>query len=435
MNELDSEMMVGILEQRGMKKSDDEAGADLIIFNTCSIRDLAERKVLGKLGRLAKKRKLFPIIGIAGCMATSKKEKLFQKVSGIDFIMGPNNIHQLNAILDEIENDGTKIIRVDSIFSEEPDYCVTKRDDPVKACVSIIRGCDKHCTYCIVPYARGPEVSRDLDDIVNECLRLADLGYKEITLLGQNVDSYGKDRPEWNVRLSDLLFRIDQIQGVERIRFLTSHPVDITRELMEAVRDLPKVCEYIHFPLQSGSSRVLSKMNRMYTRKEYDEKIALFREIVPGVSIGTDMIVGFPTETEKEFEETKEALETVGFSHAFLFAYSERKGAPAARWKDDVLEEEKERRLQEVLSIQERICNEQMQSLLGTTVEILVEGVSPRDPNMIRGRTRGWRNVIFPGTKDQIGTMQHVELASFVHHTFIGNQSSQETLFRAGSES
>jgi len=423
MNELDSEMMVGMLEQRGLQKSADEKNADLIIFNTCSIRDLAERKVLGKLGRLVKGSQPRPIIGIAGCMATSKKEKLFQKVDGIDFIIGPNNIHQLNAILDEIENDKTEILKADSTFSHELDYRLAKRDDTVKASVSIIRGCNKHCTYCIVPYARGPEVSRHSDDIFNECVQLADRGYKEITLLGQNVDSYGKDKPEWNTRLCDLLARLDPIEGLERIRFLTSHPVDITRDLMEAVRDLPKVCEFIHFPLQSGSTRVLNKMHRMYTRQEYDEKVALFREIVPQVSLGTDMIVGFPTETKEEFEETKEALDTIGFSHAFLFAYSARKGAPAARWKDDIPKQEKERRLQEVLTIQERVSNEQMQALLGQKVDVLIEGLSPRDPNMVRGRTRDWRNVIFPGSKESIGSTQTVELTSFVHQTFIATRT------------
>jgi len=419
MNELDSEMMVGILEKRGLQKINDEMAADLIIFNTCSIRDLAERKVLGKLGRLAKSCKRRPIIGIAGCMATSKKEKLFQKVDGIDFVIGPNNIHQLGTILDEIENDRTNIIHADPNFSHELDYTLAKRDDPVKAFVSIIRGCNKHCTYCIVPYARGPEVSRHPDEIVNECVQLAETGYKEITLLGQNVDSYGKDRPEWKSRLSDLLARLDPIEGLERIRFLTSHPVDITCDLMEAVRDLPKVCEYIHFPLQSGSTRVLNKMHRMYTRDEYDEKVALFREIVPNVSLGTDMIVGFPTETEEEFEKTKEALETIRFSHAFLFTYSARKGAPAARWKDDVPKEVKESRLQELLTIQERISNEQMQALLGQSVEVLVEGLSPKDPNIVRGRTRDWRNVLFPGSQKSIGTLQKVELTSFAHQTFI----------------
>src|SRR5579871_478249 len=265
MNELDSEIMVGLLEKRGLLRVENEEDADLLLFNTCSIRDLAERKVMGKLGKLGRAKAHRPIIGVTGCMAMTKKETLFKKLPHIDFVVGTNNIGELNEVIDHILVSGEQTIRTDHQFENNLDYLVAKRDDPVKAFVSIIRGCDKRCTYCVVPYTRGQEVSRHPDSIVEECTRLADQGYKEITLLGQNVNSYGKDQPEWNCLFHDLLFRLDQIPGMERIRFMTSHPVDITLELMQAIRDLPSLCEFVHFPIQAGSSRILKKMHRIYT--------------------------------------------------------------------------------------------------------------------------------------------------------------------------
>lgn len=421
MNELDSEIMVGLLERRGLTRIDDEFQADLIIFNTCSIRDLAERKALGKLGQLSRSRKNRAIIGITGCMANAKKETLFQKLPHIDFVLGTNNIHDLNSVLDDILSTGKQSTKVDSRFEQELDYSVARRDDPVKAYVSIIRGCDKYCTYCVVPYTRGPEVSRSPEDIINECKRLAEQGYKEITLLGQNVNSYGKDRPEWNTLFHDLLYQIDKIPGIARVRFMTSHPVDITRELMEAVRDLPSLCEFIHFPLQAGSNRVLKKMHRVYTKEEYFEKVALLRSIVPNAALGTDIIVGFPTETDAEFEETYEALKALRFSMAFLFAYSPRKGTPAMRWKDDVPEEIKQQRLQRLIELQEDIYREDRQGMLGQEIEVLVERPSTKDDTMLKGRTRCWKNVVFHGPKEVVGTLQTVRVHSFSNQTLIGD--------------
>jgi tRNA-2-methylthio-N6-dimethylallyladenosine synthase len=420
MNELDSEVMKGMLEQRGLTRTDDENAADLLIFNTCSVRDLAERKALGKVGKLCRSRSDRPIIGITGCMASSKKEKLLEKLPHIDFVLGTNNIHCLHEVLDNVLGTGNRIVRTDEKFSIEPDYSIAQRDDPVKACVSIIRGCNKHCTYCIVPYTRGPEVSRAPDDIVAECKELVDHGYREITLLGQNVNSYGKDRPDWSTLFHDLLYRLDAIPHLSRIRFLTSHPVDISKELMHAIRDLPSVCEFVHFPLQAGSDRILHKMHRIYTRKEYEEKVAYLREVVPNVALGTDIIVGFPTETDEEFEETRKAMETIRFSTAFLFAYSPRKGTPSFRWKDDVPKEVKEARLQTLLEVQEAVSYTEMQAMLNTTVEVLAEGMSVKDGTMIKGRTRSWKNVVFPGTEAMQGTLQQVKLHSFTHQTFIG---------------
>lgn len=420
MNELDTEIMVGQLENRGLIRSHDETQADLLIFNTCSIRDLAERKVMGKLGQLGRSKQKNAVIGVTGCMANAKKDSLFQKIPHIDFVLGTNNIHELNHVLDEVMSTGKQTIKTDDQFTFELDYLSAKRDDKVKAYVSIIRGCDKFCTYCVVPYTRGQEVSREPSNIVEECKHLVANGYKEITLLGQNVNSYGKDKPEWNCLFHDLLYQIDKIPGLERVRFMTSHPVDITRELMEAIRDLKSLCEFVHFPMQAGSNRILKKMHRIYTIEQYLEKVQMLREIVPNVSLGTDIIVGFPTETEEEFQETCRHLKEIEYSVAFLFAYSQRKGTPAMRWKDDIAEEVKQDRLQRLMQIQEEIYVKHRQSLLGSTLEVLVEKRNFKDDSLLKGRTRCWKNVLFPGSEELIGSLQQIRIHSYSHQTLIG---------------
>ncbi len=420
MNEHDSQIMVGQLEQRGLVRTEDENTADLLIFNTCSVRDLAERKVMGKLGIIGTTPQREAIIGVTGCMANSKKDSLFQKLPHIDFVLGTNNIHDLNNVLDEVLSSGKQAIRTDEHFSQELDYMSAKRDDKVKAFVTIIRGCDKFCTYCVVPYTRGSEVSRPPDSILEECRRLAEQGYKDITLLGQNVNSYGKDKPEWQCLFHELLYRIDKIPGIERVRFMTSHPVDITLELMEAIRDLKSLCEFVHFPLQAGSNRILKKMHRIYTVEQYMEKVHLLREIVPNVALGTDIIVGFPTETEEEFQMTYDRLKEIEYACAFLFAYSPRKGTPAMRWKDDIPDDVKQDRLQRLIKLQDDITNKQRHALLGTEVEILVES-NTKENAYLKGRTRCWRKVLFAGGDELIGTLQRVKVHSYNHQTLIGS--------------
>lgn len=426
MNELDSEIMVGQLEKRGLTRIEDETEADLLLFNTCSIRDLAERKVMGKIGKLGVKRKR-SLIGVTGCMAMAKKETIFRKLPHVDFVIGTNNIADLNQVLDEVLAGNGQIIRTDDQFEENLDYLIAKRDDPVKAFVSIIRGCDKFCTYCVVPYTRGQEVSRSPESIEEECRKLVHQGYKEITLLGQNVNSYGKDKPEWGCLFHDLLYRLDKIEGLKRIRFMTSHPVDITVQLMEAIRDLPSACEFVHFPLQAGSNRILKKMHRIYTTEQYLEKVALLKSIVPDVSLGTDIIVGFPTETEEEFQETCTLFKQIGYSVAFIFAYSARKGTPAFRWKDDIPEEVKQDRLQRLLEIhQERVVQDRQQ-LLGQEVEVLVERRN-RDELQLKGRTRCWKNVLFSGSDALIGTLQTVKVHGYSHQTLLGDLVPEQKL-------
>lgn len=427
MNELDSEIMMGQLLQRGLTRTEDENAADLLIFNTCSIRDLAERKAMGKLGRLGYSLHKDVIIGVTGCMANAKKETLFQKLPHVDFVLGTNNIHDLNTVLDEVISTGKLTVRTDDRFEHELDYIGANREDPIKAHVSIIRGCDKFCTYCVVPYTRGPEVSRTPESILEECKQLAAKGYKEVTLLGQNVNSYGKDKPECKALFHDLLYMIDGIEGIERVRFMTSHPVDITRELMEAIRDLKSACEFVHFPLQAGSSRILKKMHRIYTVEQYMEKVALLQEIVPNVALGTDIIVGFPTETEEEFQQTYDWLKSIRYDTAFLFSYSPRNGTPAMRWKDDIPEEVKNDRLQRLLKLQEEIDTEKRQAFLGSSVEVLVEKQNFRDKNLLKGRTRCWKNVLFPGDPSLIGTLQTIDIHSYSHHTLLGEIKAGST--------
>jgi tRNA-2-methylthio-N6-dimethylallyladenosine synthase len=419
MNELDSEVMRGILNNRGLVAVDDEMNADIVIFNTCAVRDLAERKALGKLGHLIHRRSHRPIIGITGCMANAKKESLFSKLPHVDFILGTNNIHQLNIVLDLALNH-ERSIYVDAKFSEELPYEIASRKDSIKASVSIIRGCNKHCTYCVVPYTRGPEVSRDPQSILEECKMLIQKGYKEIMLLGQNVNSYGKDRPDFATMFPDLLQRIDALPGIGRVRFMTSHPVDISYELMQAIRDLPSVCEFVHFPVQSGSNRILQKMNRKYTLEQYLEKVSQLKSLVPHVALGTDIIVGFPTETQEDFEMTCETLKMVRFSVAFMFAYSSRKQAPASRWVDDVPKNIKEERLQTILKLQESLNTQYMQTQLGSTVEVLAEDISSKDGTMLKGKTRTWQQVVFPGNISQLGSCFNVKITSIANHTFIG---------------
>lgn len=434
MNELDSELMVGQLLKRGLKQVYNEKEGDVLLFNTCSIRDLAERKVMGKIGQLGRSKKK-QIIGVTGCMAMAKKESLFKKLPNVDFVIGTNNISDLGITLDHVIETGQKQLKTDDQFEENLDYLVAKRDDQYKAHVSIIRGCDKFCTYCVVPYTRGQEVSRPPEDIEKEARLLADQGYKELTLLGQNVNSYGKDKPEWKELFHDLLYRLDKVGGIERVRFMTSHPIDITRELMEAIRDLPSLCEFVHFPIQAGSSRILKKMHRIYTKEQYFEKVAMLKEIVPNVSLGTDIIVGFPTETEEEFEETLEVFRQIRYSVAFLYTYSPRKGTPAMRWKDDVPEKIKEERLQRLIALHEEITAEERQELLGQELEVLVE--RKNKDGQLKGRTRCWKKVVFPGEDAFVGTLQRVKIHSYNHQTLLGEHAhslqNQKILFPTGA--
>ena len=417
MNELESEVMVGQLKRRGLKRVLDEAAADLLLYNTCSIRDLAERKVMGKLGQLGRSKMRNKLIGVTGCMAMAKKETLFKKLPHVDFVIGTNNLSELNNVLDDVIESGQQQIRTEGEY-DALDYTIAEREHKLKGYVSIIRGCDKYCTYCVVPYTRGQEVSRPHEEIEREVRDMVQKGYKEVTLLGQNVNSYGKDQPQSGVLFHDLLYKLDKIEGLERVRFLTSHPIDISVELMEAVRDLRTVCEFVHFPLQAGSNRILKKMHRIYTKEQYLEKVALLRSIVPNAKLGTDIIVGFCSETDAEFEETYQLFDEIGFSVAFIFAYSPRKGTPAMRWADDVPEEVKQERLHRLLDLYEKKAAQERMGLIGSQMEVLVEVVNKN--GQLKGTTRCWKNVVLDGNESLIGSLQMVDIQGFNHSTLTG---------------
>ena len=426
MNELDTEIMVGQLLNRGMTQVLDENCADLLIFNTCSIRDLAERKVMGKIGTLGRSKKSRALIGVTGCMAMAKKETLFRKLPHVDFVLGTNNISDLSQVIDDVLATKKQTIRVDKSFEENLDYLVASREDKVKAYVSIIRGCNKFCTYCVVPYTRGKEVSRPFQNIQAEVKLLAEQGYKEITLLGQNVNSYGKDFKDKSFLFHDLLYELDKIQGIERIRFLTSHPVDISRDLMLAIRDLPSLCEFIHFPIQAGSDRILRKMHRIYKKHEYLEKVSMLKSLVPNAALGTDIIVGFPTETDEEFQETMAVFDQIDYATAFLFTYSPRKGTPAMRFKDDVSEEVKNKRLKKLMELHTKKVAIQLQNLLGQTKEVLVEKVNQK--GQLKARTRCWRRVVFDGPSSLVGSIVDVEIQGYRYETLLAKMHQKSRL-------
>lgn len=407
MNELDSEVMTGILEKKGLKRVSKEEEADLLIFNTCAIRDLSERKVFGKIGLLARGKKKF-LIGITGCIPMVKREALLKKFPYVDFILGTNNIMDLEKVI-ELK----KSAKLDESY-EQIDYSIAKRQNRLKAYVSIIRGCNKFCTYCVVPYTRGREVSREPASIIEEVKTLVGNGCKEITLLGQNVNSYHSS----SFHFHDLLYELDKIEGLKRIFFLTSHPLDITNELIYAVRDLPSICEFIHFPMQSGSNRILKEMNRQYTIEEYVEKAKFIKKTIPNVRLGTDIIVGFPGEREEDFEETVTAFKTVSFSTAYIFTYSPRKKSLAFRFQDDVSKEKKGERHQFLLNMHRQILIKEAKKRIGSVEEVLIE--RQNKDGSLQGKTRGFENATCSGDISLIGSIRQIVLTDFKNETFIG---------------
>jgi tRNA-2-methylthio-N6-dimethylallyladenosine synthase len=406
MNELDSEFIRGALVRRGFGEAQHESQADIILLNTCSVREMAERKALGKmqlLGRL-KGKKPHLILGICGCVAQQKKERLLDQLPFLDIVCGTGQIAQLPGMIDSVRQTGEKQVCVEDGSCENLDFALAKRTSPVKAFVSIMRGCDNYCSYCVVPYVRGRERSRPPEEILAEIEELARRGYKEVTLLGQNVNSYGKGL-EAKSDLVALLERINDVEGIERIRFVTSHPKDISPRLIEAMARLDKVCEHLHFPLQSGSDKLLQLMNRGYTLTEYIELVDALRSTVADIALGTDIIVGFPGETEKDFAETVEAMRRIEYDSAFIFKYSTREGTAAANLPDDVPLEKKKERNQILLQLQQEISLKKNRALIGRHVEVLVEGPSKRNPQKMMGRTRGNRIAVFDGRCHLAGTL------------------------------
>lgn len=413
MNVHDSEKMLGVLEQEGYSEIGDPRKADLIIFNTCSIRQKAEQKFYSELGRAKAYKKRRPEIKIvvAGCIAQQEGENIIRKAPHVNFIFGPQNIHALKNLTSE---------RVASIAIED-NHEIAETDLPVKraygvkAWVTIMYGCNNFCSYCVVPYTRGRERSRPTENIVSEVNELARRGYKEITLLGQNVNSYRSDTD-----FPGLLRRLDRVGGIERIRFVTSHPRDLSDELINAMAELPKVCEHIHLPLQSGSSKILKIMNRGYTCEEYFEKVSKLREKVAGIAITSDIIAGFPGETDEDHMLTIKALKEIEFDGIFAFKFSPRPGTLASGM-DQLSEEIKSNRLSQVLKVQDEITEIKNKSFEGTIQEILIEGESEMNREKLTGRTRNNKIVNIPKIDVQKGSLIFVKITMGRQHSLEGS--------------
>lgn len=414
MNDHDSEVIAGILLSLGYQQTEKVEDADLILYNTCCVRENPERKVYGHISAFRKLKEANPelIIGICGCMPQQKQElqQILKKLPHVDLVFGTHNIHRLPELLDRATS-GERVVEVweEAQYDEgedSRDSLPVERSDGLKAFVNIIYGCTNFCTYCIVPYTRGKEHSRIPEKIIEEVGELAAAGYKEVTLLGQNVNAYGKDLSE-QASFSALLASLNEIEDLARIRFTTSHPRDMGPELIEALASLDKVCEHLHLPVQSGSTRLLKRMNRGYTREYYLNLVEQVRKAVPGISLTTDLIVGFPGETEEDVQATLDLVREVGFDSAFTFIYSPREGTPAARWPEQIPEEVKKERIYQLIELQNSISDAHMRRLIGTRQELLVEG---RSKDGLIGRTRTNRQVHFAGPENLLGSLVSVEI-------------------------
>lgn len=413
MNEHDSETIAGILTQLGYSSTDDEEEADIILFNTCAIREGAEDKVFGELGHMKRLKRNNPniILGVCGCMSQEESvvNKILKSYPHVDLIFGTHNIHRLPVLVRDAMFSKEMVIEV---WSKEGDIIENMpkiREGNIKAWVNIMYGCDKFCTYCIVPYTRGKERSRRPEDVIAEVRDLARQGFKEIMLLGQNVNAYGKDLTDMKYGFGDLMDEIRKID-IPRIRFTTSHPRDFDDHLIEVLAKGGNLLEYIHLPVQSGSTEVLKKMARKYTREHYLELVRKIKAAIPNVSLSTDIIVGFPGETEEQFLETLSLVEEVEYDFAYTFMYSPREGTPAAVMEDTVPEDVKKNRLHRLMEVQNRISLAKNLKLQGEIVEVLVEGESKNNPEVLAGRTRTNKLVHFPGDQSLIGQIVDVRI-------------------------
>ncbi len=402
MNKADSERMAGILEQIGYEQAETEFLADLVLYNTCTIRDNAEQKVYSYLGRQALRKKSTPHLKliVAGCVAQQEGESLLRRVPEIDLVMGPQHANRLETLLTQVDN-GQQVVATDEQHIIE-DITTAKRNSDVCAWVNVIYGCNERCTYCVVPSVRGKEQSREPKDIKAEIQSLAKNGFKEITLLGQNIDAYGRDLPgtlasgRRENTLTDLLYFIHDIQGIERIRFATSHPRYFTLRLIEACSKLNKVCEHFHIPFQSGDNQILKMMGRGYTIEKYKKIIYKIRDLMPNASISADVIVAFPGEKEAQFQRTLKIIEELGFDQVNTAAYSPRPNTPAATWPNQLREVVKVNRLKELNHLVERTAKARNKRYQGQIVEVLAENVNPKNQNQLMGRTRTNRLTFFP---------------------------------------
>jgi tRNA-2-methylthio-N6-dimethylallyladenosine synthase len=419
MNDHDSEKVAGLLLSRGYQQVETPEAASLILYNTCSIREKAAQKVFSRLGEYREKQGEGKVIGVLGCVAQQEGEDIFRRAPWVSLVCGSASYSKLPGMLAQLEAGKQRITGLDTDTDETFETEVTRRDNPWRAYLTIIEGCDKACSYCVVPYTRGPERSRASDSILREVRQLAELGYSEVQLLGQTVNSYA-DPTARKMRFSELLLAVADVQGIRRVRFTTSHPSDFTPDIVEAIEREPKICDHVHLPVQSGSTRVLRAMQRTYSRGEYLEKIAMMREASRPIGITTDIIVGFPGETESEFEETLSLLEEVQYDSMYSFKYSPRPNTPSLAMSDSIPEQEKSRRLAILQDRQREIQERKHASLVGTLFEVLVSGKSRRD-NQWSGYTTSHRMINFASQeRELLGTYVQVRVTGAGPNNLVG---------------
>ncbi|MEK6678052.1 MAG: tRNA (N6-isopentenyl adenosine(37)-C2)-methylthiotransferase MiaB [Nitrospirota bacterium] len=404
MNEHDSERIAGVLLENGYQLTEDIKDANLVILNTCSVRDKAEHKFFSEVGRIMDLKKKNPdlLIGVGGCIAQQKGKEITKRTKGVDLVFGTRSIHEIPGLLDALSEKSKHPVNVAEHKINTVSYPALRKKG-VKAWVSIMYGCNNFCTYCVVPYTRGREESRPKEEILKEVQGLVNQGFKEITLLGQNVNSYEMDFPA-------LLSYLHPVEGIERIRFMTSHPKDLSDRLIDAIAELPKVCNHLHLPLQSGSDKILNLMNRGYTYSEYKRKIDKIRDKMPEIGITTDIIVGFPGETEDDLNITMDALRDVEYDNIYAFKYSKRQDTAAEKFDGHLPKDIKEERLAQVMLLQTEITTKKNKGHIGLTVGVLVEGVSEADKCRLTGRTEANRIVNFTGHSELIGRIVNVKI-------------------------
>jgi tRNA-2-methylthio-N6-dimethylallyladenosine synthase len=427
MNEYDSERVAGLLKNEHYELTDRADDADLILVNTCAIREKAEDKVYSELGTLKRLKARRPdlLIGVMGCMAQLRQGAIQARAPQVDLVFGSPAIARVGELVARARAARRPLLDT----GEGPLVKITAKPDAtsrLKAFVTVMEGCEKHCTFCVVPTTRGRERSHAPEAIVAEIRGLAAQGCREVTLLGQTVNAYGRDLDP-PTDLAALLERVDAIDGIERIRFTTSNPYNLTRRLIQAIRDVPKVAEYLHLPLQSGSDRILERMNRGYTLARYLELIAELKETVSGIALSTDLIVGFPGETEDDFARTVEAVEAVGYDNVFAFRYSRRPGTPAAEMADQIPDAVKAERNTRILEVAGWVAAERSRSLVGRAMEVLVDGVSRKDAGQASGRTRCNRVVNFAAAgRDLVGEVVHVRITEALPHSLRGELAAHQ---------
>jgi tRNA-2-methylthio-N6-dimethylallyladenosine synthase len=419
MNDHDSEKVAGVLLARGYRQVGTPEAARLILYNTCSIREKAAQKVFSRLGEYRGKQNEGKIIGVLGCVAQQEGEGIFERAPWVGLVCGSASYRKLPELLAQLETGNHRVTGLDTNTDETFETEITRRDNPFRAYLTIIEGCDKACSYCVVPYTRGPERSRASDAILREVRQLAEIGYSEVQLLGQTVNSYADPTPR-RMRFAELLLAVADVPGIRRVRFTTSHPSDFTADIVGAIEAQRKICDHVHLPVQSGSTRVLREMQRTYTREEYLEKIAMIRNAARPIAITTDIIVGFPGESDSDFEETLSLLDEVKYDSLFSFKYSARPNTPATRMSDAIPEEEKSRRLAVLQDKQREIQTAHHAKLVGSGFEVLVSGKSRRE-NQWSGYTSSHRVVNFTSlAKELLGSYIQVRVTGATPNSLVG---------------